>query len=1114
MDEDEKYVPLTEATQFQVLDTFVRDCTLTHHQQQGYEYMLRIQLQKIVQESPTMMVELSKSKKYTCTFGQLHIERATLSPQEARLRDLTYDVQVFVDLQEEFFEWDEVKKEYQSAESNFHKYVPLFRLPVMVKSSRCSLFGLSNERCVQLGECHNDPGAYFIINGKERVLVPQERINYNTTFVFEGDEKYPYAAEMRSMSEETGHSVLLQTKINKDGKHFLFSLPYMGKEVETGAVFKALGFTTAEVVQLIAPSTEKELVLVERLIRETVLLNTRDKAIRHISKASMHKVEDDEQRRFHYTQQVIENEMFPHMGRSTLVQKAVLIADMVRKLIRTFIGTRSVDDRDNVSKKRIEGPGVLIADLFRMNLKRYCETLKKSFEKRQDVLTAMSRNNTITTSLKHVFSTGNWAAQKNSYVRSGVSQIMSRLTYPATMSHLRRLTIPIGKEGKNVKIRQIHPTQLFFVDIIESPEGKNIGIVKNIALTTNLSVGCNAILVRHYLQEMEHFLSTDLIRQEPYRSKEGKTLLYVNGALLGFTMAAHQMYLEMLRARNVDKVWSEQVSITWDVDDAELRVWCDAGRMMRPVFVVENNQLLFRKEHLSKQWHEWLRMDLIRYIDSYEVEQSLIAMKPSDLLEFGNANVQYNYCELHPAAMLGVCSAVIPFPEHNQSPRLVYQASMVKQALGMYALSFSQRFDTIAHVMHYPQKPMVQTQFDEMFGYNEMLTGCNPIVAIATYGGYNQEDSVMMNQSAVDRGMFVHTCYKTMSTQENKKANNSYEKIEFPPEHVQNKANDYTKLAANGLIPRGTPIVKGDVLIGKTMTKVQRDDVEIITDCSLVVGVGEEGIVDEIWEGENEDGYRMLKVRIRQLRIPEVGDKVASRSSQKGVTGILLRQEDMPFTSSGITPDLIINPHSQPSRMTISQLIECLLGKTCALQGRIGDATAFSASSIHPVEAISNTLVSLGFQRHGNERMYNGYTGEMMEAEIFMGPTYYQRLKHLVKDKMHSRSTGNVTMMHHQPSEGRSRDGGLRTGEMERDSLIAHGGSLFIKETFFDMSDEYHVNVCRDCGVILSKKTGCRLCGRENMNVRLNIPYCTKLLFQELMAMGVSVRISPQQSTA
>lgn len=1112
MDEDEKYTSLTESEQFKLLDTFVRDCTLTHHQQQSYEYMLRVQLQKIVHESPTMMVEVGKTKKYTCSFGQLHIERATLTPQEARLRDLTYDTQVFVDLQEDSFEWDEEKKDYPSrpTETTFHKYVPLLRLPVMVRSSKCTLFGLSDEKCVELGECHNDPGAYFIINGKERVLVPQERINYNTTFVFDGDDKFPYQAEMRSMSEETGHSVLLQTKVNKDGKNFLFALPKMEKEVETGAVFKALGFTSVDIAHLLSPSTDKEVEMVDRLIRETVMLNTREKAIRHISKASMHKVEDDEQRRFHYTQQVIENELFPHMGRSTPIEKAVMIADMVRKLIRTFLGTRPVDDRDNVSMKRIEGPGVLIADLFRMNLKRYCETLKKSFEKRQDVITAMSRNNTITTSLKLVFSTGNWAAQKNSYVRSGVSQIMSRLTYPATLSHLRRLTIPIGKEGKNVKIRQIHPTQWFFVDIIESPEGKNIGIVKNLALTTNISVGCNTILVRHYLQGLPHFLP---LSTAAFRTPQEKTLLYVNGALVGFTVRAKEMYADLLRTRNIDKVWSEQVSLTWDTEDAEIRVWCDAGRMMRPVLVVENNQLKMKTEHLTMKWHEWVRNDLIRYIDSYEVEQSLIAMKPSDLEEFGNANVQYDYCELHPAAMLGVCSAVIPFPEHNQSPRLVYQSSMVKQALGMYALSYSQRFDTIAHVMHYPQKPLVQTQFDEMFRFNEMLTGCNPIVAIATYGGYNQEDSVMMNQSSVDRGMFVHTCYKTLSTEENKKANNSYEKIDYPPEHIQNKAHDYTKLGPNGIIPRGTPIVKGDVLIGKTMTKVQRDDQEIVTDCSLVVGMGEEGVVDEVWEGENEDGYRMIKVRIRQLRIPEVGDKVASRSSQKGVTGILLRQEDMPFTASGITPDIIINPHSQPSRMTISQLIECLLGKTCALQGRLGDATPFSSASTNPVDAISNTLKTLGFQRHGNERMYNGYTGELMEAEIFLGPTYYQRLKHLVKDKMHSRSTGNVTMMHHQPSEGRSRDGGLRTGEMERDSLIAHGGSIFIKETFFDMSDEYHVNVCRDCGVILSKKTGCRLCGRENMNVRLNIPYCTKLLFQELMAMGVSVRISPQSDS-
>lgn len=1105
MDDDEKY--LNEAQQMEILQKFVDQRSLVHHQLDSYNWMVHFQLQKIIDETPSIHVQ-GRHMAYECSFCHIYIERAKILPQDARMTDRTYDTQVSVDINEKIFEYDECSKTYRETENNLRKKVALMRLPVMVKSSVCTLANMTSEDCVANGECANDPGGYFIINGKERVLVCQERCNYNNVFVFDYDDKIPYKAEIRSMSEETGHSVLLTATMNKEGKNIHFSLPKMSKEVEAGAVFKALGFTNEDIVRLIGPKTEEEQVIVDRIIRESVYLNTRDKALTHISKSSIHTVDEDEQRRYQYTHQVIDNELFPHMGRSSRLEKAILLGDMLNKLIRTFLGLRSVDDRDNVSLKRIEATGVLISDLFRMNLKRYCDTLKKTLEKRPDnpdIITAMNRTNTITSSLKHVFSTGNWAAQKNSYVRTGVSQIMNRLTYPSAISHLRRLTIQIGKNGKNEKIRQIHPTQVFFVDIIESPEGKSIGIVKNLALTATISTGFNAILIRERVAQNDHVLSVDAFLT-CVDENASLVKIYVNGVLVGLTDQPEQVIQDFYTYRNDYKIWSDQVSFFYEADDGEIRVFSDPGRFMRPVLVVENHKLKLQPEHLKMTWFEWIENDLVRYIDSNEVEQATIAMYPKDLLEYPDTN--YNYCEIHPSAMLGVCSAVIPFPEHNQSPRLVYQSSMVKQALGMYALSHSQRFDTVAHVLHYPQRPLVQTQFDKMFKYNEMLTGCNPIVAIATYGGYNQEDSVMMNQSSVDRGMFVHTCYKTLTCEESKKSNSNYEKIEIPPEDVQNKGYDYSKLGKDGIVAKGTPVVKGDILIGKTLTKMQRDEQEIKTDCSLVVGIGEEGIVDEVYQGENEDAYRIVKIKIRQLRIPEVGDKVASRSSQKGVTGILLRQEDMPFTSSGITPDIIINPHSQPSRMTISQLIECLLGKTCSLRGTIGDATPFSSSSVNPVEKVCHQLQALGFERYGNERMFCGYTGEMMDADIFIGPTYYQRLKHLVKDKMHSRSTGNVTMMHHQPSEGRSRDGGLRTGEMERDSLISHGGSIFIKETFFDMSDEYHVNVCRDCGVILSRRTGCRMCNKENVNVKLNIPYCTKLLFQELMAMGVSVKIS------
>lgn len=903
-------VLLTEDDHIAVMEKYFSEKGPAYHQFDSYRHFTDKMLQEIIDETPSLYIH-TKTNKYKATFGQVYIERACfvdesrtryIYPQEARLRDLTYESPVFVDITEEFWELNE-KGDFEKVNTIEHRKILLMKIPVMIRSSLCNLYQLSMDECVQKGECFNDPGGYFIINGKERVLVCQERLNYNQVYVFEGnDEKSPYVAEIRSMSRETGHSVLVQARMNKEGKNICFSLPYMSKEIAAGAVFKALNMDSQDIIRFIQPSTKEERVLVERLIRESIQYTNKGKAIKYISKASLHKVEDDEERCIIYTEQVIENELFPHMGISTPTEKCILLGDMLNKLFRVFLKLRPEDDRDNVSLKRIEGPGVLIGDLFRMSMKRYCDNIKKYLEKRQDIITAMNRTNSITAVLKHTFSTGNWAAQKNTYVRTGVSQVINHLTYPSTISHLRRVVIPVGKEGKNVKIRQIHPSQTFFIDIIESPEGKSIGIVKNLALLCNITTGVNSILIRELIEKCQHIIDC-----EKYMDRTDWWRVYLNGTLIGLSYQPKSLYDEFQELRDMN-VFSNQVSFFMDEDDHEIRVFCDAGRYIRPVLTVQpGNMLTLTKQHIkTMSWSDLLDHDIVRYVDSNEVENSLIAMNVDDLTKYSNHD--YHYCEIHPSAMLGVCSAVIPYPEHNQSPRLVYQSSMVKQALGVYSLAFQHRFETVTHVMHYPQKPMVSTKFDKMLKYDEMLTGCNPIVAIATYGGWNQEDSVMLNRSAVDRGMFVHTCYKTLVTEEHKKTNNSFERIEVPPPSAQNKTMNYSKLGPNGIVLKGVPVYKGDIIIGKTLTKVQKDEDEK-TDCSLAVGNGEEGTVDEIWEGLNEDGYKMVKIRIRQLRIPEVGDKFASRSSQKGVCGLLLTQEDMPFTESGMTPDIIINPH-------------------------------------------------------------------------------------------------------------------------------------------------------------------------------------------------------------
>ncbi|KAL3509905.1 hypothetical protein ACH5RR_029306 [Cinchona calisaya] len=477
----------------------------------------------------------------------------------------------------------------------------------------------------------------------------------------------------------------------------------------------------------------------------------------------------------------------------------------------------------------------------------------------------------------------------------------------------------------------------------------------------------------------------------------------------------------------------------------------------------------------------------------------------------------YTHCEIHPSLILGVCASIIPFPDHNQSPRNTYQSAMGKQATGIYVTNFQLRMDTLACVLYYPQKTLVTTRAMEHLHFRQLPAGINAIVAIACYYGYNQEDSVIMNQSSIDRGIFRSIFFRSYRDEEKKMG--TLVKEEFGCPNRENtmgmRHGSYDKLDDDGFAPPVSTRVSGDdVIIGKT-TSISQDDLQgpalryTRCDHSTSLRPSESGIVDQVLLTTNADGLRFVKVRMRSVRIRQIGDKFSSRHGQKGTIGMTYTQEDMPWTIEGITPDIIVNPHAIPSRMTIGQLIECIMGKVAAHMGKEGDATPFTDVT---VDNISKALHKCGYQMRGFERMYNGHTGRIMGDMIFMGPTYYQRLKHMVDDKIHSRGRGPVQILTRPAAEGRSRDGGLRFGEMERDCMIAHGAAHFLKERLFDQSDAYRVHICVHCGLIAlsyPKKSSfeCRSCKNKTDIVQVYIPYACKLLIQELMSMAISPRL-------
>jgi DNA-directed RNA polymerase beta subunit/intein/homing endonuclease len=657
----------------------------------------------------------------------------------------------------------------------------------------------------------------------------------------------------------------------------------------------------------------------------------------------------------------------------------------------------------------------------------------------------------------------------------------------------------------------------------ETPEGQSIGIVKNLSYLTHVTIPTSSASLRQYVIPFMTRVEDVSSPNELY----GKVKVFVNGAWLGVTDRAMELYQDMKdkKYRGIINIYT---SVVFDYKQAEIRICNDGGRLARPVLRVRDNRALVTKDIIDNlvagdlTWNDLLtscRLDesVIEYIDPEEQNYAMIAMKSKH--DPGTITA-YTHCEIHPSTIFGVLASCIPFPEHNQAPRNTYQTAMAKQAMGVYATNFDKRMDKTAYVLNYPGRPLVETRVMNFLHLNQIPSGCQIHVAIMTHTGYNQEDSVLINKAAIDRGLFLATIYHTEKDEDKNIIRD--EIIRCKPDKTKTKGikfGNYEKLNGQGFIPENSLVENRDVIIAKTIPiKENRNDPTKLMkyeDQSKTFRTTEETYIDANYTGRNGDGYNFAKVRVRILRKPVMGDKVSSRHGQKGTVGNIVPECDMPFTKDGLRPDIIINPHAIPSRMTIAQLKETLLGKVLLELGMFGDATSFGDLD---VKTISQELQRVGYESYGNEIMYNGLTGEQLEMSTFIGPVFYQRLKHMVNDKQHSRAIGPMVNLTRQPAEGRSRDGGFRVGEMERDVMLAHGASRFCRERLYDVSDKYSIHVCKKCGMMASfndgKKKGldftihlCRTCGNKTDFARVEVPYAFKLMAQELQTINVATRI-------
>ncbi len=599
--------------------------------------------------------------------------------------------------------------------------------------------------------------------------------------------------------------------------------------------------------------------------------------------------------------------------------------------------------------------------------------------------------------------------------------------------------------------------------------------------------------------------------------KKEKTSVYVNGKLTGFYENGEELISE-LREKRRQGILSSEVNFSYNKKTDELFVNSDRGRARRPYVVVENGKSRFTpdlEDQLKRgelTWEKLVKMGVIEYLDAEEEDYAAyVALTEEEITP------EHTYLEIDPVTITGITVSLLPFPEHNSSPRITMACSMSKQSLGTYTLNFNLRTDSRGHILYYPQQPLVRSRPYDKLKFNEHAAGQNMVVAIASQKGYNMGDAIVMNRSAVNRGLGRSTFFKAHEAEERRYPGGQKDKFEIPAPTTSGYREEraYRNLADDGVIVPECRVDAKDVLVGKTSPPRFLEEVSVFgvteekkRENSLTLKSGEGGTVDSVMITDSLAGNKLVKVRVRSIKIPEPGDKFASRHGQKGVIGQLLPQEDMPFTSSGVVPDLVINPHAIPSRMTMGHILEMLGGKAACMDGRAIDCTAFKGDK---GKQFAETLKKYGFEEHGEEVLYDGTTGEAIRSNVFIGVIYYQKLHHLVSNKMHVRSRGPVQLLTHQPTEGRAREGGLRFGEMERDCLIGYGASMLLKERLLEESDKTYELVCANCGSIavhdhLKRRDYCPVCDSTDLH-NVEMSYAFKLLLDEIKAIGIFPRL-------
>jgi DNA-directed RNA polymerase II subunit RPB2 len=1046
-------------------------------------------------------------------------EVRTLYPNEARLRNLTYasSVEANIVVRITFTRPNESGKLekyvvlFDSVADKKYDYlarIPLFQLPIMLHSRYCLLHNKPNVFLKQVGECPYDYGGYFVVDGSEKVLITRQEQAFNTLYITKQDKdpKIELFASIQCLNPETKMVKRIAFNFIRNKNTIEVSIPFVRKAVPLFVLFRALGVQSDEdILNCIFPNSEDtEAKILGPLLHETLLdahpFLDQYSAIQYIKVLTKGFSEA-------HVYDILINQTFIHVDNKSM-NKALYLADCVRKILRVLAGYDTSTDRDDIRNQRCLTSGFLTRMSFQNVYTNYVKEVSRAIDKEYKYNTSIySGENFLNIFLPGNISTlfqlgfiteginrgfkGKWSSGVGEE-KSGVLQPLSRLSYLDFLSHCRRVVLDFDTGMKLQGPRRLHTTQFGYFCTSETPGGSSIGITKNLSILTAISLSMiPQPFVNWLFKKMGLLESNDLT---PLMMKKAVPV-YLNSGIIGYCLKPQKLVTvcKLLKYTGYLPAYS---SISFNIRERRVSFYFDEGRPVRPVIYLYDGNYPYENIKAAKTWKELVigpkseseifstefndplvnrespsyddyietltpRIGCIEYIDPYESNEAYIAIYPEQIKK------ETTHVELHPSTIVGLLTSMIPFPNHNQSPRNQLSCSQSKQGVSIYSTNYKNRYDNQTHILCYGEAPLVRTAYYDYVADGQIGYGHNIVLAMGCFTGYNQEDGIVFNADSVQRGLFRNITYRSYEAYEedDDKAHTKTRitnPLNMPGWTSLKPGLDYRKLDERGIIKIGEFVDENTVIVGR-YTQSQGGS---MADASVTPQVWTSGTVEDVVVTISNKGLALVKIRVIQDRIPELGDKFSNRHGQKGTIGMLVKGVDMPRSASGTVPDMMMNPHAIPSRMTIAQLLESLLGKSACLAGLIGDATAFmNESGIE--QNIGDILTNqFGLQRYGEEILYDGTTGTMIPSTIFMGNVYTMRLKHMVEDKWNARGLGRREQRTHQPTGGRGNQGGLRIGEMERDALIGHGISNFLRESLMKRSDGSEILVCNGCGAV------------------------------------------------